>query len=122
MTQLPTITTMAQIGEHAGERVRVVGRYTLQDVRKRRTPPAVYAGHATVRLSDGTAVLLEPAWAPEAIRPDDERQRHTNQMVAVVGLIFPRAPQSPDGSASLLMPCMINIETISASPKATTDE
>ena len=112
MGELPTISTNDGIRQNAGERVRLVGRYTPLDVRRRRTPPPVYRGHVTVRLDDGTAVLLEPSWRPEAIRPPDELARYKDRPVVVVGTILPRAPQSPDGTASLLMPCLTDIESI----------
>ena len=109
---LPIVADKSGIAEHAGDRVRLVGRYTQLDVRMKPSPPPLYRGHVLIALDDRTGVLLEPEWRDEAIRPPDERRRLDGRRVEVVGMILPRAPRHPEGANSLAMPCLTDIESI----------
>jgi hypothetical protein len=112
--QVPEVIDRAGIVEHAGERVRLVGRYTELDVRVNAPPPPEFRGHVAIILDDKTAVLLEADWRESAIRPRAEIERHREHRVAVTGMILPVAPRHPDGANSLALPCMVEIESVTA--------
>ncbi len=122
MHDMPTITTGDDINENDGETVRVVGRYTQIDVRKSRKPPPVYTGHASLVLEDGTTVLLEPTWHKASRRPRREINRYDGQMVSAVGAISSTSPDDPSGAATLIIPCLMNIQSISEAHKAPGEE
>ncbi|HEX9989537.1 MAG TPA: hypothetical protein VGE45_13800 [Chloroflexia bacterium] len=122
MPDMPTVTTEDDINDNAGQNVRVVGRYTQIDVRKRSTPQPVYNGHASLVLEDGTTVLLEPIWSKASKRPRKEIKRYDGQIVGAVGIILPEAPDSPDEAANLMMPCLTNIQSISEVQTASGEE
>jgi hypothetical protein len=99
-----------------GKKVLLVGTYRQIDVRMRRKPPPVYRGHVAIVLEDGTEVLLEPVWKKTAIRPPDEIARFDNKAVRVLGTIHKVAPECPEPTANLLLPCMTDIESIELQP------
>ena len=105
------------IAQFTGQRCTLLGTYEQVDVRFRKSDPPVYAGHAAVRLSDGTRVMLEPSWSPTAIRPAAERERFSGQVVAVTGQLHARAPAPAQEVAQLIGPCMSPIEAIRAADK-----
>lgn len=113
MTSLPIVANKNDIAEYADEQVRLIGRYTQIDVQKRQDSTPVYNGHVAIVLDDNTHVLLYPTWHSAAKRPAEEIERLVDQRVAVEGTIFPKAPSSPDNSASLVLPCMTKVTSIS---------
>ena len=112
--EVPDVIDRAGIVEHAGERVRVVGRYTQLDVRVNPTGAPEFRGHVTLILDDRTAVLLEAEWREQAIRPAEEIARLAEKRVAATGMILPRAPRHPEGAASPALPCLVEIESVTA--------
>ena len=99
-----------------GKQVRVIGKYTQIDARRRKEPPPVYQGHVALILADRTAVFLYPTWHPSAIRPAEEIARYNHKKVVVVGKMVPEAPESPQGAASIIEPCMLTIDSIDLEP------
>jgi len=138
MTQLPTILNRSDIDSNfpyprytsrdddetdkrielreRGKQVRVIGKYSQVDVRQRPSPPPVYQGHVAIILADRAKVFLHPAWHPNAIRPAEEIARYNHKKVVVVGKMVPEAPESPEGAASLIAPCMLTIDSIELQP------
>ncbi|MBW2256465.1 MAG: hypothetical protein JRI25_17980, partial [Deltaproteobacteria bacterium] len=100
------------ITAHAGERVVVVGTYQQLDVRMREVPPPEYLGHASVVLSDGTLVLLEPIWADAAIRSEEERAVFDGKRVRVTGTLHARAPEPPEPDATMINPAISPVECV----------
>jgi len=73
-------------------------------------------GHCRLRLADEAtaAVLILPMWADEARRPVDEVARYEGRSVEIVGTAVLRAPPAPDGRASVVGPCLIEVEAVLA--------
>jgi hypothetical protein len=112
MPELPTVAAQADIKAHAGERVVVVGTYRQLDVRMMEIPPPEYVGHASVTLSDGTLVLLEPIWAEAAIRSEEERSAFDGKRVRVTGVLHSRAPEPPEPDATMINPAISPVERV----------
>jgi len=102
--KVPDIETREDIKTHAGDTVLVRGTYVEIDVRKRKTEPPVYAGHAAVRLGDGTLVLLGPPGNAVAIRSEKERDELRDEEVVASGFLNAICPAGP--GASLQVPCL----------------
>lgn len=109
---LPMVGELAGIEAHDGARVRVRGRYVSVDVRRAALPPPVHRGHAAIELADGRRVYLFPTWRDESRRPLDEATRLEGRAVVAVGTIWRRAPEDPEGGASLIDPCLDPVEAI----------
>ena len=116
MAKLPAVESMDALADHPVEQVRLIGRYTQIDIRKRPNTSPVYAGHVAIVLDDGTEVLLYPVWHSEARRPADEITRFDKQRVVVVGTVYPEAPNGSGGAANLLLPCVTEVESIELAP------
>lgn len=112
VVELPTVLSQEDIDENALEQVRLIGRYTQIDVRKRPSASPIYNGHVALLLDDGTEVLLYPIWHSEAKRSADEIAQYQNRKVIVIGTIFPKSPGSPDNVANLVMPCLTEVKSI----------
>lgn len=84
-------------------------------MRMRKTGAPVHAGHAGVRLADGTLVLLEPSWSQAALWPAEERRRLSGKAVAVIGKLHAQAPR-PAGEqvAQVIGPCISPVEEVKA--------
>jgi hypothetical protein len=111
----PTVTDKNGIQQYEGKKVLLTGKYQQHDIRKnkiRATSPPEYHGDVVIRLDDGTDVLLYPVWHAEKIRPDEEIIKYDNKRVIVHGRIFAIAPDSRQGMANLLMPCITDVEGI----------
>jgi hypothetical protein len=104
--------TMGDIQSQSGRRVILVGIYHEVDLRMRQKPPPQYAGHAAIKLSDGTDVLLEPGWSAAAIRSPEERARYGGRRVEVTGTIHPQAPPPAEPVAYVMGPCLSPVEAI----------
>jgi len=101
----PIVRTAPDIEAHVGETTLVYGTYVEVDIRKATSPPPVYAGHAAVRLEDGTLVLLGSYSQESAIRSEKERNELRDKEVIAEGLLHSICPPSPAG-ASLQLPCL----------------
>jgi len=112
MAGLPRCETHQDIQKLSGSRVRVVGTYHQVDMRMRPKPPPRYVGHAAVRLSDGTQVLLEPAWSKAALRGSEERTLYDGKRVEVTGVIHERSPSPPEPAAHPINPTLSPVEAI----------
>ncbi len=110
------LTAKAQIAELDLSWVRVEGRYEELDARMRPEGEPVYSGHVVIRMDDGTPILLEPVWEPEAIRSQAEREALRGRRVVVVGVLFAEAPPNPSnpGMSNLLLPCLSGIRELQA--------
>ncbi|AFZ10986.1 hypothetical protein Osc7112_6907 (plasmid) [Oscillatoria nigro-viridis PCC 7112] len=99
-----------------GKLVRVIGKYTQIDARRRQEPPPVYEGIVALMLAEDTAeraaVFLHPTCHPEAIRPAQEIAWYNDRLVVVVGRFVPDSPESPNAVAHLVGPCMLTIDSI----------
>lgn len=113
---LSLIRSGKNIPKHAGERVAVQGIYASIDLRRLYKPPPQYAGHVAIRLDDGETVLLEPSWHPDARRSNAEREAHEGRLVVAIGILHDEAPDAPDGTASVRMPCLSEIDSIELVP------
>ncbi len=102
------VSRSAQLSQ--GEAV-VYGIYEEIDVRENPTPPAVYRGHAVVRLSDGTAVYLDAPWTEGAIRSHEERIEFNGKYVKARGTLHPECPAAPSGSRPVA--CLSPVGSIS---------
>lgn len=105
--------TLQDVRSLSGQRVTLTGTYHQVDVRMRRKPPAAYAGHAAIRLRDGTDVLLEPTWSSAAIRTSEEHTRYEEQRVQVIGVVHHEAPKPVELVAYVTGPCVSPVEEIS---------
>lgn len=117
MAILPIVTKKDEIAVHRFEQARLIGRYTQMDVRKLRDGAPVYIGHVAVVLDDNTQVLLYPVWHSAAQRSDEEIKQFKDRRVAVEGTVFATAPSSPDNYANLMMPCVMDVTSISLVPE-----
>jgi len=113
---LPTCTTLAECNAHHGERVHVVGVYTVWDPlpeRARNHPPAQQVMLMFGSRDEGP--YLE-AWGHEGhLRPLDEIARYSGKKVRVTGRFLremPPHPTDPPEATSLGGPCIHPIETI----------
>ena len=111
-TTHPTVTTQDDIPLHFGSVVTVVGRYTQLDMRKAKTGDPVYNGHAALALSDGTTVMLEQPWSDKAIRSSEEITRCDGKNVHVIGMIWPHPGPHPDGAATLRIPLVTDVQSV----------
>jgi hypothetical protein len=109
---LPECATYADVERLDGKPAAVVGVYEQVDVRARPRPPAVFDGHAAVRLRDGHLVCVEPVWSPRAVRSEDEVARAEGRSVYVVGVVHLRSPEPPEPAASVIGPCVSDVERV----------
>jgi hypothetical protein len=116
METLPKITSWDSISENNEQTVRLVGKYTQIDVRKRPTAPPRYLGHVAIILEDNSRVLLYPIWHPSTIRPAAEIKQFEGKQVEVIGTLVEEAPENPGDPAmpNLILPCMIEVKSIQA--------
>jgi hypothetical protein len=107
-----TCTTLAECRAHEGERVEVVGVYTVIDVspgRKRNSDPRA----VRLMLDTEPGPFLEPYWSPGAARSPQEIARYQGKVVRVLGTFLGEQPPNPDPrAASLGGPCLEEIEEI----------
>ncbi len=104
--------TLRDVRSRSGQRVILMGTYHQVDIRMRRKPPPVYAGHAAIRLRDGTDVLLEPSWSVAATRSPEEHARYDAKRVQVIGVVQSEAPKPAEPMAYVTGPCMSPVEDI----------
>ena len=109
---LPQCATYADVERLDGQPAAVVGTYEQVDVRAGPRPPAVFDGHAAVRLRDGHLVLIEPVWSARAVRSDDEVARAAGRAVTVTGVVHLRSPEPPEPAASIVGPCVSDVERV----------
>jgi hypothetical protein len=108
----PTCSSYAEVELLDGQVVTLVGTYRQVDVRARPRPPAVFAGHAAVRLADGHDVLIEPTWSDRARRSPQEISRADGRRVAVTGVVRSRCPEPDEPAASIVGPCVCDVERV----------
>lgn len=106
--------TGADVRANDGQRAAVAGTYEQVDVRQRTRGDPVYRGHAAVRLDDGTRVHLEPTWAQDAQRDDDEIERFEGRRVRAVGTVHEEPPDPPRPVAYVVAPCLCPVEQVEA--------
>lgn len=106
------ITQLHALREQDGKEVVLEGVYRLMDVGMRVSIPPKYKGNAAVEL-EGGRVLLEPVWAPEALRTQEELALD-GARVRVSGRFYLRAPESPTGASNLLLPCLHPVQSVVA--------
>ncbi len=113
---LPALRSIEDLRALDGQRVRAVGTWEQYDPRKLPRGAPLYMGHCRLRLADEAtaAVLVLPMWADEARRPMDEVALYEGRSVEIVGTAVLRAPSAPDGRASVVGPCLIEVEAILA--------
>ena len=115
MSEAPPLCRRSEdIALMAGGRVRVVGDYVEVDARRRPRPPARFVGHAAISLEDGGRILLEPNWAPAALRSAGERTRFAGRRVEAVGLLWASSPEPPEPIAYKTAPCLSPVESVVA--------
>jgi hypothetical protein len=106
------VSTFADVTRLDGGRAAIVGTYQQVDVRMMPNGDPVYRGHASVVLEDGIEVMLEPMWAPEAIRPQDELASCEGRTVRVIGVIRAKSPKPPQPQATIVGPCVHPVESV----------
>jgi len=116
----PMCTTLSECNAHDGERVHVVGVYTVWDPlpqRARDHPPAQQVMLIFRSGEDGP--YLE-AWGHEGhLRPLEEIARYEAKNVRITGTFLrrmPSHPTDPPEAASLDGPCIHPIEAIALAP------
>ena len=103
----PVVETATDLDAHVGKTALVRGTYVELDIRKAQAGPPVYAGHAAVRLSDGTLVVLG---TPGPARSQKERDELRDQAVVAEGFVNALCPS--DGGATLELPCLFPLLTV----------
>ena len=109
---LPTCTTLADCNTHDGQRVHVVGVYTLHNPMPSR---ALDEETAPVRiaLTDELGPFVAAYWHGDAVRAPAEKTRYQGQRVRVTGTFRRTMPAAPDPRmAQLGGPCIHPVETI----------
>ncbi len=111
---LPEVRSLADLADHDGARVRLVGTWEPVDVRMLALGAPVYRGHVRIRLVDeaSAAVLILPMWADAARRSRAEVLRYEGSVVTVVGTAMTRAPEAPDGRATAIGPCVVTVDAV----------
>jgi hypothetical protein len=112
---LITCDTLAECNQHDGDRIRVVGIYTLYDPypknRKFEAKPLVQ-----IELSNQEkGPFLEPFWHLDAERPADEIAQFNGRKVCVTGTYYktqPVNPKDPPQAVSFGGSCIHPVETI----------
>lgn len=119
MISLPVCTTLAECERHDGERVEVVGTYTVWDPlpyrsRRHRPPQQVML---VFESGEDNGVYLE-AWGHAGhMRDLEEIARFRGQRVRVTGTFrrkMPPHPTDPPHATSLAGPCLHPVETITS--------
>lgn len=105
-SQIPVCTTLAQFQMNDGQRVLVLGRYHAVALGQGTRIQNLKRDHASVRLGDGTEILLEPNWSDSARRDSDELSRFDNHQVEVEGVAHLKSPPPPQPIAYIIGPCL----------------
>jgi hypothetical protein len=113
------IRERADIERLDGERVSAIGRYVAipAPVKGDLDPPGE-RDHAVVVLDDDTQVFLEPIDDPRSARPRDEIDGLDGQVVLVIGRVHRYMPAR---GATLMAPCLADLETIGLATAAADD-
>ena len=114
---MPHCETLKDVQLYSSRRAISLGIYRQVDIRMRPKMPPVYAGHASVELSDGTHVLLEPSWSAAGIRRQEERISYDGKRVEVVGVVHSQTPKPPEPAAYVTGPCVSPVEDIRRAPE-----
>ncbi|HVB97258.1 MAG TPA: hypothetical protein VNG11_05965 [Chloroflexota bacterium] len=110
--EVPVVSREEDIAALDGQKVRVVGCYEQIDVRMNPKPPPRYSGHVSIKLDDGTKVLLYPVWDKRARRDQNEIAQCEGKQVEATGVLHATAPESDETVANLELPCLTGITSI----------
>ena len=112
-TGLDICTTLAECLTHDGERVEVVGVYTVADVFPSQKRDSELPRPVQLMLDGEPGPFLEPYWHAQAVRSPEEMARYRGKRVRVRGTFRRRQPPNPDPrAASMGGACLCSIEEI----------
>jgi hypothetical protein len=115
--RLSTCSTRAECAAHDGQRVAVVGVYTVWDPLPSRKLDQAPARQVQLMLGAEEGPFLEPWGSEQHLRPLDEISRFEGKKVRVVGTFrreMPRHPSDPPQATSLGGSCIQSIERLEA--------
>lgn len=114
--KLPTCTTLAECASHDGERVTVVGVYTVWDPLPDRAANHPPAQQVVLTFPPDTEGPFLEAWGHKGhMRALDEIARYKGKKVRVTGTFarkMPPHPTDPPEAASVDGPCIRPVESI----------
>lgn len=103
---------MAECLEHDGERIDVVGVYTVVDASPARKQD-LSARVVRLTLEDEPGPFLEPYWSERALRTSEEIARFDGRLVHVRGTFHSVQPSPSDPrAASMGGPCLEEVESV----------
>jgi hypothetical protein len=107
--------TIAECLRHDGERIDVVGVYTVVDVSPVRKQD-LEARVVRLTLEGEPGPFLEPYWSARAARSPEEISRFQGRSVRVRGTFHGVQPAPPDARASTFGgSCLENVESLESS-------
>ena len=110
-TDLAHCTTLADCLTHDGERIEVLGVYTLADVFPSQKGNDDIPRPVRLMLGEERGPFLEPYWDPKAIRSPEEIARCQGKRVRVRGTFHSLQPPNPDSrAASMGGSCLSSVE------------
>lgn len=110
---LPTCTTLVQCVAHNGQRVHVVGIYTIYNVMPKRKLDDDEISPVRIALDDEMGPFLAAYWHADAARSAEEKARYKGRRVRVTGTFNEAMPPYPDSRmAQLAGPCIHPVEKI----------
>ena len=106
--------TLAECLGRDGERVEVIGVYTVAEISPGQKGKTNVPGPVRLMLGTEPGPFLEPYWSTRSVRSPEEVARYAGKMVRVRGTFLRVQPPNPDPrAASMGGPCLSDIEAIS---------
>lgn len=110
--ELPTCATLAECAAHDGQRVHVIGVYTLHNVMPSRKLDEATAP-VRLTLGDGLGPYVAAYWHADAARSATEKATYTGKRVRLTGTFHTKMPPAPDPRmAQMGGPCVHPVESI----------
>ena len=109
-----TFKTRKELEKHIGQKVTVVGVYTLIAIPKKKRLPTQKSEETwpAVLISDGTEILLESFWFKERERPKAEQQKLKGKMVLASGTLHSDPPLPIGKAENIGMYCLSPIDEV----------
>ena len=120
MTGEPVCTTMAECTAHDGERVQVVGTYTVWDPMPDRPENLPQPQQVMIKFASEDGPFLGAWGYADHFRSLAEIERFRGTPVRVTGTFLrsmPPHPTDPPEAASMAGPCLHPVESITAEAK-----
>lgn len=103
--------------KHDGQRVAIVGRYTVERPLAGRKGGGDVTRVRIIPEGGRRGAYLAPLWHADSTRPDDERTRLDGKLVRAVGRLHLEAPEAPDQpphAARMGGACLHPVESVDA--------